>query len=124
VPRATWQHSRDSSTVWAALAAMSVDAAYVDLNAIPWFLLRTVGQQNGPTSGDRLTQTRGGVDTANGLPQGLPQQMEHFERTVIVEELRRHKGDQPATAAALGIARQTLYDKLRKFGIAADGFRS
>jgi len=74
--------------------------------------------------GDRLTQVRSAGEQAGGLPQGLPQQVEHFERTVIVEELRRHKGDQPATAAALGIARQTLYDKLRKFGIAADEFRS
>lgn len=73
--------------------------------------------------GDRLTQARSGGQ-AGGLPQGLPQQVEHFERTVIVEELRRHKGDQPATAAALGIARQTLYDKLRKFGIAVDEFRA
>ena len=74
--------------------------------------------------GDRLTQARHGDGQAGGLPQGLPQQVEHFERTVIVEELRRHKGDQPATAVALGIARQTLYDKLRKFGIAVDEFRA
>jgi two-component system C4-dicarboxylate transport response regulator DctD len=74
--------------------------------------------------GDRLTQVCSAGAQAGGLPQGLPQQVEHFERTVIVEELRRHKGDQPATAAALGIARQTLYDKLRKFGIAADEFRT
>ena len=51
---------------------------------------------------------------------GLPQQVERFERAVIIEERRRHCGDQPATAAALGIARQTLYDKLRKLGVAAD----
>jgi two-component system C4-dicarboxylate transport response regulator DctD len=74
--------------------------------------------------GDRLTQVRGAGEGTPGLPLGLPQQVEHFERTVIVEELRRHKGDQPATAAALGIARQTLHDKLRRFGIAAEEFRS
>jgi two-component system C4-dicarboxylate transport response regulator DctD len=42
---------------------------------------------------------------------------------MIVESLRRHRGDQSATATALGIARQTLYDKLRKFGVVVDGFR-
>jgi len=73
--------------------------------------------------GDRLTQVRGAGERAPGLPRGLPQQVEHFERAVIVEELRRHRGDQPATATALGIARQTLHDKLRKFGIAADEFK-
>jgi len=54
----------------------------------------------------------------------LPQQVEQFERALVIEELRRHGGDQPATAAALGIARQTLHDKLRKFAIAADEFKS
>ena len=73
--------------------------------------------------GDRLTQVRGAGEQIPALPHGLPQQVEHFERAVIVEELRRHKGDQPATATALGIARQTLHDKLRKFGIAADEFK-
>jgi two-component system, NtrC family, C4-dicarboxylate transport response regulator DctD len=73
--------------------------------------------------GERLTQARRG-EQASELPRGLPQQVEHFERAVIIEKLRAHKGDQPATASALGIARQTLYDKLRRFGIAADEFRS
>jgi len=58
------------------------------------------------------------------LPRGLPQQVESFERAVIVEALRKHQGDQPATASALGIARQTLHDKLRKLGIAAEAFKS
>jgi two-component system C4-dicarboxylate transport response regulator DctD len=73
--------------------------------------------------GDRLTQARGGGEQP-ALPHGLPQQVEHFERAVIAEEIRRHKGDLPATATALGIARQTLHDKLRKFGISAEGFKS
>ncbi len=72
--------------------------------------------------GDRLTQVRSTEEP--GLPLGLPHQVERFERAVIIEELRRHGGDPPATATALGIARQTLHDKLRKFGIAADEFRS
>ncbi len=42
---------------------------------------------------------------------------------MIIETLRRHRSDQSATAAALGIARQTLYDKIKKFGLATDEFR-
>ncbi|MDM0041817.1 sigma-54 dependent transcriptional regulator [Variovorax sp. J22G21] len=74
--------------------------------------------------GERLTQTRGTFDPPAGLPRGLPQQVESFERAVIVEELRRHQGDQPATASALSIPRQTLHDKVRKLGIAAEEFKS
>ncbi|VTU13125.1 MULTISPECIES: sigma-54-dependent transcriptional regulator [unclassified Variovorax] len=73
--------------------------------------------------GERLTQARSMGQGPSALPHGLPQQVEHFERTVIVEELRRHRGDQPATAGALGIARQTLYDKLRKLGVSAEDFK-
>ena len=75
--------------------------------------------------GERLTQTRGGngADGVPTLPRGLPQQVESFERAVIVEELRRQHGDQPATAAALGIARQTLHDKVRKLGLTVDEFK-
>ena len=74
--------------------------------------------------GDRLTQVRGTADRIQGLARGLPQQVEQFERAFIIEELRRQKGDQPSTASALGIARQTLHDKLRKFGIATEEFKS
>jgi two-component system C4-dicarboxylate transport response regulator DctD len=73
--------------------------------------------------GDRLTQARGTSEGALGLPHGLPLQVEQFERAMIVEELRRHRGDQSATAAVLGIARQTLYDKVRKLGVVADEFK-
>ncbi|MDM0113445.1 sigma-54 dependent transcriptional regulator [Variovorax sp. J22R133] len=74
--------------------------------------------------GERLTQVRGGVEAAPDLPRSLPQQVESFERAVIAEALRKHQGDQPATAQALGIARQTLYDKVRKLGIEVEAFRS
>jgi two-component system C4-dicarboxylate transport response regulator DctD len=73
--------------------------------------------------GDRLTMARGAGEGAPGLPHGLPLQVEKFERAMIVEELRRNRGDQSATAAALGIARQTLSDKVRKLGLVADEFR-
>ena len=74
--------------------------------------------------GDRLTLARGAGERSAGLPSGLPQQVEHFERTVIIEELRRHAGDQAATATVLGIARQTLHDKLRRLAITAEEYRT
>jgi hypothetical protein len=53
--RATWQHSRDTSTVWAKLHQDG--SATVDPNAIAWLLLDVVGAQNGPIGGDKLTET-------------------------------------------------------------------
>jgi len=68
-PRPTWQHSRDTSRVWAALAAQSSDPAYVAPNSIPWFLLRPVGAQYGPEGGARLTRTSAiqRVNTSGGV---------------------------------------------------------
>jgi hypothetical protein len=55
--RATWQDSRDTSTVWAMAIAASSDAAFVAPGALPWLLLDVVGAQDGPTGGHRLTST-------------------------------------------------------------------
>jgi Protein of unknown function (DUF3455) len=55
--RATWQHSRDTSAVWARAIQTSTDPAYVAPGSIPWLLLQVVGTQDGPTGGDRMTAT-------------------------------------------------------------------
>jgi len=73
-PRATWQHSRDSSTVWAKILRPSDDPAFVAPGAIPWLLLKRMGSQDGPTGGNKLTpttyiqriNTSGGVEPATG----------------------------------------------------------
>src|SRR5215831_2850314 len=55
--RVTWQHSRDTSTIWAVAIQSSADPAFVAPGAIPWLLLDVVGAQDGPTSGDKLSKT-------------------------------------------------------------------
>ena len=56
-PRPTWQHSKDTSAVWAKKNTESSDSNFVEPGAIPWFLLEVVGDQDGPTGGDKLTAT-------------------------------------------------------------------
>jgi hypothetical protein len=73
-PRAAWQHSKDTSTVWARLNTASSDAAFVAPNSIPWLLLDVVGAGAGPNGGDALVRTTqiqrlntfGGVAPATG----------------------------------------------------------
>jgi hypothetical protein len=55
--RATWQHSNDTSAVWAAAIQTSTDPMFVAPGAIPWFLLQVLGDQEGPGGGDKLTRT-------------------------------------------------------------------
>lgn len=66
--RVTWQHSRDSSAVWASLARSSSDQKFVAPDAIPWLLLRMAGVRGGP-GGDTLTKTAfiQRVNTAGGV---------------------------------------------------------
>ena len=56
--QATWQHSRDTSTVWAARIAGSSDPSYVAPDAIEWLLLEMTGAQVGPTAGRTLATIR------------------------------------------------------------------
>ena len=67
--RATWRHSRDTSTVWAAAVETSSDAAFVAPGAVPWLKLQVVGAQYGPDHGRRLTSTAfiQRVNTAGGV---------------------------------------------------------
>jgi hypothetical protein len=67
--RATWQHSRDTSVVWAKQIASYPNSNFVDLEAIPWLLLEVVGADIGPAGGHRLTKTTyiQRVHTSGGL---------------------------------------------------------
>lgn len=73
-PRATWQHSRDTSAIWGLAVANSADPKFVRAGAIPWLLLQVVGADDGPAWGDKLTgttfiqrlNTRGGVAPTTG----------------------------------------------------------
>jgi hypothetical protein len=73
-PRATWQHSRDTSAVWGSAIQTSTDANFVRPGAIPWLLLQVVGNLDGPRHGDTLTtatfiqrvNTSGGIAPATG----------------------------------------------------------
>src|SRR5262245_3633730 len=72
--RPTWQHSRDTSSVWAQAIANSTDTAYVAKGAIPWLLLQWVGRQDGLRGSDTMSATTfiqrlntvGGVAPATG----------------------------------------------------------
>ncbi len=66
--RATWQDSRDTSTVWAKvrpadpnipgdLGDASTDPRFVAKGAVAWLKLTVTGAENGRSGGDTLTKT-------------------------------------------------------------------
>jgi len=73
--RATWQDSRDSSSVWAKASAdhtatFATDPTFVAPDAVAWLLLEVKGTRPGPTGGDTLTPAKfvQRVHTVGGLP--------------------------------------------------------
>ena len=68
--RATWQHSKDTSTVWGGNAIPSTDPNFVATDAIAWLLLPAAGVKNGPKPGDNtlsVTTFIQRVHTSRGL---------------------------------------------------------
>ncbi|MEO8408118.1 MAG: helix-turn-helix domain-containing protein, partial [Oxalobacteraceae bacterium] len=54
----------------------------------------------------------------------LADQVDAFEKSIIEDGLRRLEGNVVAAAESLNIPRKTLYDKLKRFEISAEKFRS
>ena len=60
-------------------------------------------------------------DETDGRPLPLAETVEAFERALIADALRRHKGSLARSAESLGIAKTTLHDKIRKYGLTDSG---
>lgn len=54
---------------------------------------------------------------------GLADLVDGFERRLIADAMRRHKGDVAAVSTELQVPRKTLYDKLKRFGLEIDSFK-
>jgi hypothetical protein len=71
IVRASWQDSRDTSSVWGAVVESSTDVDFVKADAIAWLLLDVIntGAQAGPTGGESLSKTTfiQRVNTEGGL---------------------------------------------------------
>jgi two-component system C4-dicarboxylate transport response regulator DctD len=51
----------------------------------------------------------------------LAEAVERFERSLIAAELRRNDGSLARTSEALRVAKTTLHDKIRKYGLQSGG---
>ena len=51
----------------------------------------------------------------------LSEAVEAFERALIADAMQRHKGSLVRSAEALGVAKTTLHDKIRKYGLVDAG---
>ncbi len=58
-----------------------------------------------------------GSRTSMAKPISLPDHVSHFERQLIADAVRRHKGDMRAVMEELSLPRRTLNEKMAKLGI-------
>ena len=65
-----------------------------------------------------------GGDAAAPATRSLNEQMDQFERSLIAETLRRHAGDVTASAKALSMPKQTLYDKMKRLQMSGADYRA
>jgi len=57
------------------------------------------------------------------LSQGLPERLRAYEKSILIDALRRHRGQAADAAIELNIPLKTLYDKLKRFGLKGGQFR-
>lgn len=77
---------------------------------------------NLPEMRSYAARVAGGGQTSQGGT--LSDRLDAFEQRVIEDELRAAKGRVAAAAVALGIPRNTLYDRMARFGLVAKDFRA
>jgi len=64
-----------------------------------------------------------GEDDVSDEGLGLAEQLAQVERSLLVDALRRHKGNATEAAKALKLPRKTFYDKLARHGVRPEGYR-
>jgi hypothetical protein len=79
IVRATWEDSRDTSTVWGRVKESSTDENFVASGAIPWLLVEIKGRRAGPTGG------------------------QHFVPTTVIQRLNTTGGSAPPTGCAAAV---------------------
>ena len=65
----------------------------------------------------KISETSNFGDNTNHRKIALDQAMANYEKATIVNALKNSQGHKVKTAAALGISRATLFNKMKKYGI-------
>jgi two-component system C4-dicarboxylate transport response regulator DctD len=71
-----------------------------------------------------LDESTGVLRSRAARSASLNEQIDRFEQVLIEDALAEHRGNAVAASRSLGIPRRTLYDKLRKFGLSIETFKS
>ena len=87
------------------------------------------GSVLGPAEFELIKNPAADVGSTSSPPPAVDgpsfrEQMEAFERNLLVNALAATQNNQSEAARRLGLTRATLYDRLKKFGLLPDSARS
>jgi two-component system C4-dicarboxylate transport response regulator DctD len=77
-----------------------------------------------PPLDDAAAEAASRLLSVPATPGQLRDEMERTERTVIRRTLHEHRGEINATHKALGISRRALYERMKKYGLDKEDFRT
>ncbi|MGR3513478.1 MAG: sigma-54-dependent transcriptional regulator [Paracoccaceae bacterium] len=121
------ERPEDIPVLFRHYVAQAAEQSGVAPRPIPPGLLASLMSQDWPGNARALMNTAMrfvlGLDPEEGTEMGLTERMAQIEASILIEALRRHRGNATETAQALKLPRKTFYDKLAKYGIRAEDYR-
>ena len=122
------ERPEDIPVLFRHYVAQAAEQSGVDPRPIPPGLLASLMSQDWPGNARALMNTAMrfalGLSPEEGPEMGLNEKMAQIEASILIDALQRHRGNATETAQALKLPRKTFYDKLAKYGIRAEDYRS
>jgi len=122
------ERPEDIPVLFRHYVAQAAEQSGVDPRPIPPGLLASLMSQDWPGNARALMNTAMrfalGLSPDEGPEMGLADKMAQIEASILIDALQRHRGNATETAQALKLPRKTFYDKLAKYGIRAEDYRS
>ena len=122
------ERPEDIPVLFRHYVAQAAEQSGVDPRPIPPGLLASLMSQDWPGNARALMNTAMrfalGLSPDEGPEMGLAEKMAQIEASILIDALQRHRGNATETAQALKLPRKTFYDKLAKYGIRAEDYRS
>lgn len=119
------ERAPDLPQIFEACLRQAARASGVDVPVIASSVIDDLRRREWPGNLDDMRRHVSQVFAdGQGEPATLTDRVELYEKGLIEEALGRHNGNVADTAKALGVPRNTLYDRMSRFGLVAKDFRS
>lgn len=122
------ERKEDIPVLFRQYVANACEEAGLPVPEIPQDVIARMMAQDWPGNAQALMNAairfaRGLGDPAESGEMGLVEQLAQVERSLLIDALRRNKGNASETARQLKLPRKTFYDKLARYELKPENFR-